>query len=165
MITDISQMVEHAIGEVFGTMLNMRIEKKPEVALSSNGGVHVASAVGFIGRATGVVYFYASAEFARRITSGLLGLEEKDVDSDEMVNDAMGELANMVVGQIKSRLSDRGMPCVLTIPSIVRGSHFTIEPVSSTERYVLGFLCRADPMVVEVLLKPGSHNPSSSSSE
>lgn len=37
----------------------------------------------------------------------------------------------MVVGHFRSRLADRGIPCVLTIPSIVRGHQFGIEPVSA----------------------------------
>jgi chemotaxis protein CheX len=71
-----------------------------------------------------------------------------------MVNDAIGELANMTVGHMKSRLSDRGMPCVLTIPSVVRGRQLSIEPVSSTERRLFVFRCNDNQLVLEVFIKP-----------
>jgi hypothetical protein len=45
------------------------------------------------------------------------------------------------------------MPCVLTIPSIVRGMHLTIEPVSTTERRVFSFRSNNNQLVVEVLIK------------
>jgi chemotaxis protein CheX len=89
------------------------------------------------------------------MTGSLLGLEPDEVQAEEIVNDAMGELANMVVGHLKSRLSDRGMPCVLTIPSIVRGSQFTIKAISTTERQVSTFRCGPDhQLVVEILIRP-----------
>jgi chemotaxis protein CheX len=81
---------------------------------------------------------------------------DSTITGEEMVNDAFGELTNMIVGHIKSRLGDRGIQCVLTIPSILRGSHFTIESTSSTRRRVSTFRCAGSPVVVEVLLKPNS---------
>jgi chemotaxis protein CheX len=71
-----------------------------------------------------------------------------------MVNDAVGEIANMVVGNLKSRLADRGLNCILTIPSIVRGNNFRIEPTSCTQRRICSYQCDGDQVVVEVLLKP-----------
>jgi chemotaxis protein CheX len=59
----------------------------------------------------------------------------------------------MVVGQIKSQMSDRGMPCVLTIPSIVRGSHFVIESVRATARQISTFRCGDEWVMVETLIK------------
>ena len=82
-------------------------------------------------------------------------MQPAEIDGEEMVNDSMGELGNIVVGHIKSRLCDRGMPCVLTIPSIVRGSQFTIEPTASATRMVLGFKCDdKEQVAIEVLIKP-----------
>jgi chemotaxis protein CheX len=48
---------------------------------------------------------------------------------------------------------DRGLACVLTIPSIIRGSSFSIEPVSSAERRVYFFDCDQYRLGVEVMLK------------
>lgn len=153
MIEDIEQLIKSAVTEVYGTMLRLPVAPEATGTPITNGEPHVASSVGFIGRLSGVVFLYSTFGFARRMTGSLLGLEEAEVEGDEMVNDAMGELANMVVGHIKSRLSDRGMPCVLTIPSIVRGHHLTIEPVSTTERRVFSFRSGPNQLVVEVLIK------------
>ncbi len=156
MIDDVNTLVTSAVREVFDTMLNLRLDpvEFDDKALST--GTHIASAVGFIGRLTGVVYIYSSEAFARRITAALLGLSPAEIDGDEMVNDAMGEISNMVVGQIKSRLSDRGLPCTLTIPSIVRGSNFTIEAVTSTVRWVACFRSadQQEQLLIETMIKP-----------
>jgi chemotaxis protein CheX len=153
MIEDLEHLVGSAVTEVMTTMMSFRVQPTPNTINFASGEGHVASAVGFIGKTTGVIYLYASDTFARQMTCRLLGLEDSDIDGDEMVNDAMGELANMVVGHIKSRLVDRGLACVLTIPSIIRGSSFSIEPVSSAERRVYFFDCDQSRLGVEVMLK------------
>ena len=154
MIQDAEILITAAVVEVFSTMLNVKARPVPPVEDLLDGQPQIVSAVGFTGGATGVVYLYTTAAFARHITAGLLGLSQAEIESDEMVNDTMGEIANMVVGQIKSRISDRGLRCVLTIPSIVRGSQFTIEPVSNTERNRYAFDCGKGPLLVEMLVKP-----------
>jgi chemotaxis protein CheX len=155
MFNDLDDLVKSAVSEVFDTMLNMKIEVEGPEAMKANGDPHVAGAVGFTGNGvSGVVYIYSSVALARRITSGMLGLAGGEIAGDEMINDTVGELTNMVVGQLKSRLCDRGVTCTLTVPSIVRGTNFTIEAVSSTSRRVLLFRCNgSDQLVVEALVK------------
>jgi chemotaxis protein CheX len=152
MIDDIDQLVTSAITRVFGTMLKIPIQKEPPGSAILNGEPHVAGSVGFIGALSGVVYVYSTASFAQKITKAMVGTRDADT-GDEMVNDAIGEISNMIVGNIKSRLADRGMRCILTIPSIVRGSHFSVKPISSTERRVCTFQCDGNQVVVEILIK------------
>jgi chemotaxis protein CheX len=155
MIQDMDELVNSAATEVFETMLSIKLAPEPlEQAANNNGQGHIAGSVGFIGRLSGVVYIHATESLAKTITSTLLGLSEPEIEGNEMVNDAMGEMANMIVGHMKSRLSDRGMPCVLTIPSVVRGSNFSVEAVSSTEGRIYAYACRKDHLLIELLLKP-----------
>jgi chemotaxis protein CheX len=156
MIDELEEMLKTAVGGVCQTMLNFDPRPIPLQKNAITSDAHLASSVGFIGKVTGVVYIYATADFARDITRTMTGLSDAEIDSDEiMVNDAMGEVANMVVGNLKATLVDCGMACVLTIPSIVRGSNFSIEAISSTTRRVLCFRCKdSHNLVVEILIKP-----------
>ena len=153
MIADLEDLVTSAVTELFSTMLGMNMKRVPLEPGFGNGETHVAGTVGFVGRLSGVVYVYTTLAFARRITATLLALPETEVTEDEMINDAMGEMANMLVGHMKSRIADRGMPCVLTIPSVVRGSHFSVEPISSTEGGVVTFAAGTNRLFIQVLLK------------
>lgn len=155
MIQDLDELVTSAVTDLFSTMLGMKMAPVPLETGAVNGDTYVAGSVGFIGRLSGVVYIYTTLGFARHITATLLGMEQVEVKEDEMVNDAMGEMANMLVGQMKSRLSDRGMPCVLTIPSVVRGSHFSIEAISTTEGHIFSYEASGHRIFVEFLIKPG----------
>jgi chemotaxis protein CheX len=155
MIEDLDHLVSSAVAAVFRTMLNLPVEEESEPAPFSETEAQVAGSVGFIGALTGVVFIYSTVTFATKLTSRMLGLETP-VSGERMVNDAFGEITNMIVGHIKSRLADRGVNCVLTIPSILRGSHFTVEPISDTHRRVSNFRCDGNHVVVEVLLKANS---------
>ena len=155
MIDDLDHLVSSAVASVFGTMLNLPVDEQFDSLPAVEDEAQIAGSVGFIGVVTGVVFIYSTVQFARQLTYRMLG-SDVTVTGEEMVNDAFGELTNMIVGHIKSRLGDRGTQCVLTIPSILRGSHFTIEPTSSTRRRISTFRCAGSVVVVEVLLKPNS---------
>ena len=154
MIADLEELVTGAVTELFSTMLGMTMLPTPIESGFGNGETHIAGSVGFVGRLSGVVYVFTSLSFARRITGTFLGMQEAEVKEDEMINDAMGELANMLVGHMKSRISDRGMPCVLTIPSVVRGSHFSVEATTSSEGHLFSYATGKDRIFVQFLLKP-----------
>ena len=153
MVPDIDQIIPTAVASVFGTMLNFSIVTEPDAIREVNEGPHVVGAVTFVGTMNGVVYLQCGDPLARRITGGLLGLDQREIDGHEMVNDAMGEMTNMVVGHLKTRLVDRGMSCVMSIPSVVRGNDFLIEPLTGSERRAYFFRCEGTPLQVEVIMK------------
>jgi chemotaxis protein CheX len=154
MIDDLEQMVCRAVATVFGATLNAPVELEPPGSPVLNGEAQIAGSVGFIGSVCGVLYVYSSARFARVLTTRMLGLREDDPLAEEIVNDAFGELTNMVVGQIKSRLADRGKKCVLTIPSIVRASHFRVDSSASAQAHLCLFRIRGEQVAVEIMVKP-----------
>ncbi len=61
----------------------------------------------------------------------------------------------MTVGTFKNQLADKGFPCKLTIPSILRGSNFSIEPVSSATRRIYRFSVGEHHIVADLLMKSG----------
>jgi len=98
-----------------------------------------------------------SADFANHLSGHLLGmsLQELDEAGDEVVNDAVGEITNMTVGTFKNQLCDQGFSCKLTIPSILRGSNFSIEPITSASRRVYRFQIADHVLVADLLMKQG----------
>lgn len=159
MIDELEDMLKNSVREVFCKMLKTEPVAIPLGNDPIQGETHIASAVGFIGDITGVVYIYASADFASRLTAITLEMAASEIDGDEMVNDCMGELANMIVGNVKAQIVEKGKSCVLTIPSIVRGSNISIEAISSATRRVLCFRCVDNQnLVVEIMIKPPDEN-------
>jgi chemotaxis protein CheX len=152
-IDELTDMARHAVKEVFQSMLSMDLVEDAPSPLDPDPGGEIAGSVGFIGATNGVIYVYSGMAFARLITSRMLGLSLEEVDGDEMINDAMGELSNMVGGYVKSRLCDNGSTCTLTIPSIVRGQRLSIEGVAQVTRKIAGFRDGNNRLLAELLIK------------
>src|SRR5208283_5517278 len=142
-----------AVQRVFQGMLSMPVNPEPPSPLAADAAGQILGSVAFIGEATGIIYLYAGVGFARVITSRLLGISEPEVDSGEMVTDAIGELSNMVAGYLKARLCSGGSPCTLTIPSVVRGQQLSVEGSAQVIRRIIGFRNCKHHLLAEVLLK------------
>jgi chemotaxis protein CheX len=159
--TLIRENIQRAVSTVFKTMLGHStrlMDTPPPVPKGVDGPPpvpQVVGMVGFLGDINGLIYLYMDQGFARMCTSSLLGMTETEVEEsgDETVNDAIGELTNMTVGTFKNGLCDAGYPCILTIPSILRGSNFSIEPVSSANRFIFSFDCANHRVTADILLK------------
>lgn len=158
--------IARAVGDVFKTMLGREPTLTPirnnfeqvwpvQSPLADNPRPHVVGTVGFIGDANGLIYLYLDLTFARLCTCHLLGMTEAELNEagDEVINDAIGELTNMTVGSFKNGLCDAGYPCKLTIPSILHGSNFTIEPISTVTRHVYHFDCGGHRIIADLLMK------------
>lgn len=161
--TVFKETITRAVQEVFRTMLSKEATLLPfeppghgssSLALEA---AHVVGTVGFIGSINGLIYLYLEASFAREAAAAMLGMNMREIDEagEDVINDAIGELTNMTVGTFKNQLSDKGYPCRLTIPSILRGSNFTIEPISSATRRLYRFNVGGHRLTADLLMQPG----------
>jgi chemotaxis protein CheX len=162
----IRENINRAIGDVFKTMLSRPIELRategrdwqeswPPLPPPPQESVpHIVGTVGFLGDINGLIYLYLDVAFANLCTSLLLGTEGRPGGvAEDSVNDAIGELTNMIVGVFKNGLCDAGYSCKLTIPSILRGRNFFIEPISSAQRFVYCFESQGHRVVADILMK------------
>ena len=138
---------------MFDTMLSMDIELAEESIQASVDGQRIVGSVGFAGMAVGSVSIQVNDAFARSITAAMLGMEEEDIEGDEEVYDVIGELSNMVGGDLKSRLCDQGLGCDLSIPSITTGSDFITETKGWERHECLVFRHQEQFAVVDVYIK------------
>ena len=106
---DLKSFVTHSFKNVFKTMLSMQLAPEdPPNRQSVTTGKHIVGTVGFGGAVMGNVNIFVSREFAREMTAAMLGVPVEEARSDEEVNDLIGEVCNMVGGDLKSRLCDAG---------------------------------------------------------
>lgn len=155
--------INRAVCDVFKTMLGrVPIFSAPEADTSGrepaphdNHRPQVVGTVGFVGDINGLIYLHLDLVFARMCTCHLLGMTETELDEagDDVINDAIGEITNMTVGSFKNGLCDCGYPCKLTIPTIVRGHNFRIEPITSTVRHIYYFDCQEHRVVADILIQ------------
>jgi len=105
--------------EVFETMVFMALEESgPEDADLSN--VTLLGSITFKGDMEGCLGVCCDEACARTIAANMLGMDGDEV-SEEDVSDAIGEIANMVMGTVKSRIQDEVGTIEVSIPSVVQG--------------------------------------------
>ncbi len=67
----------------------------------------IASAVEFSGFFAGATAMIAPASLARMFAANMMGLEEDDPEADGKMSDALGELMNMVCGNLLPQIAGR----------------------------------------------------------
>lgn len=150
---DLKGFVAKTLTDVFDTMLSMKIEPMDGCVKGIDGGNQIVGSVGFAGKVMGNVNILVSSDFAHLMTAEMLGMETDEIESEEEVFDVIGELCNMVGGDLKSRLCDSGFTCDLSIPSVTKGNNLTIESRGWDRCECFGFKCRENTALVQVYMK------------
>jgi flagellar motor switch protein FliN len=119
--------VNKSVLETFQTMLSLDLAKVGKMTDSGLNETRLVGAVHYAGEVVGTMSLHVSQDFARLITQEMLGLSEEELDSDEEVKDVLGELSNIISGNLKSDFLDADLGCVISTPSITRGSDFKIK--------------------------------------
>ncbi|UCD82309.1 MAG: chemotaxis protein CheX [Desulfobacterales bacterium] len=150
---DLKEFITNAVREIFDTMLSMDMETVEEPSVANFNGSRIVGSIGFAGLVMGNLNLHVDEAFARRMTAAMLDMETDEIEGSEDIHDVIGELCNMICGDLKSRLCDEGLTCELSIPSITSGKEFTIEAQgwARSERY--GFRSHQDTALVEIFMK------------
>jgi chemotaxis protein CheX len=152
---DLKTFISNATKNVFTTMLSMDVEPVIVNIQPSEAGKYVVGSVCFAGTLMGSINIRVNDDFARRMTAAMLGMEVDEIEGDEEVHDVIGELCNMIGGNLKSRLCDTGFPCQLSIPCITYGNSFMIQSKDWARKELLAFRYQKHTALVEVYMKSG----------
>ena len=143
-----------ATHEVFQTMLAMEVVSgeayvEREAAPSSEG---VVALIGLAGDWVGTASLSCTAPFACRIASQMLMIDAQSVDGD--VLDAVAEMANMIIGNVKTGLEQELGPMGMSIPTIIFGKNFSARSAGSEEWLTVPFTCEGERIEVKFCLAP-----------
>ena len=153
---DLKEFLTDAIGNVFDMMLSMEAEFIDVGSQTPDGENRIVGTVSFAGKVLGSINLQVNETFARIMTAAMLDMELDEIEGQEEIYDVIGEMSNMIGGDLKSRLCDAGYPCELSIPSITSGHNFKIESKNWVRHESLAFRCRQHTGRVEVYIKPGA---------
>jgi chemotaxis protein CheX len=152
---DLKTFISNATKNVFTTMLSMDVEPVNLNIQQPEAGKYVVGSVCFAGTLMGSINIRVNDDLARRMTAAMLGMEVDEIEGDEEVHDVIGELCNMIGGNLKSRLCDTGFPCQLSIPCITYGNSFMIQSKDWARKELLAFRYQKHTALVEVYMKSG----------
>ncbi len=151
---DLSAAIKAATADVFSTMLSLELKpgevyvEKPEAAPSSG----VVSLIGLAGPWVGTGSLSCTAPFACRIAGQLLMTEYSAICED--VLDAVAEVTNMIVGNVKTTLENRLGAMGLSTPTVIYGRNFQTRSARNQEWTVVPFDCGGDRMCIQLCIAP-----------
>lgn len=145
--------LQTGVSQVFSTMLSMDVQTLGGDCPSRLEGDRIIGSVGFAGAIMGSITIEVERTFAGMMTAAMLGIEPDEVGGEEDVFDVLGEVSNMIGGNLKSRLCDTGFPCELSIPSIVAGRDFNLESRDWSTHECLAFRHQDHLALVNVYVK------------
>ena len=106
--------------EVFETMVFMAMENADDDE-TSLGETTLLGSITFKGHLEGCLGVCCDDACARTIAANMLGMLSAEEVSENDVSDAMGEIANMVMGAVKARIQNDVGSIEVSIPSVVQG--------------------------------------------
>jgi chemotaxis protein CheX len=148
------EFIRTATADVFTTMLGLGIANEPEYSDKNPPTISdgVLAFVGMAGSWTGAGAISCSAAFACRICNQLL-MTEADAVNEEVL-DAVGEVANMIIGNFKTMVEEHLGPLGLSIPTVIYGRNFTSRSLGSNHWMVLPFRCGDETITIRCCLAP-----------
>lgn len=151
LVLAMSDPLMKAVTNTFSTFAGIELQG----ADLSNLGVlpksHYLGQARFSGRATGSVYIRVPEFLGRQIAVKLLGNLSKD-DLASAIPEVLGEIVNMVVGNLKSNLTDAGLGCKLGLPEVTKVSEFKAPEVPLGWHQVFAFKHFLSTMLVDIVV-------------
>lgn len=120
---------------------------KPYVKKNNTAVGDVTGLVGLTGEKNGSVSMSFDKKCAVSIVKNMLGDEIEDIMTD--VKDAVGELTNMISGQARAGLAERGLVFEGSTPSVIMGDNHTISHVAKTPIMAIPFKTDAGGFTIE----------------
>ncbi len=136
------------VGDIFRTMLELEVEPVPVEWPPEEELINVT--VHYAGQWKGAVLFECTREQACLFAARLMGIEPPDSLNDD-VRDAVGELANMIAGNLKAVLP----PGVcLSMPTLIEGTDYAMRVLGGSLAGMIAFRCRLGTFWVTLIEAP-----------
>jgi CheY-specific phosphatase CheX len=114
----VGDLLTKSVIETFETMVEMTLEvNDAPVPLADHG--YLTGTVRFTGENSGQVTLAFSPHLSLLITAKIMGGDlGGEEHTPEIINDAVGELVNIVTGSLQSKLSDAGLRSEVGLPEV-----------------------------------------------
>ncbi len=150
---DIISSVGDSIIELFDTMLSLDVELSDREPFKSYEDFRVMGAIDFTGNVKGSIQFQVPKRFGRMIAAGVLGEELENIQDIETVKDVIGEMTNILGGNLKAAFCDSSLTCQISTPSLTVGVDFQIEILNMDRYEKFAFKLNDHDILVEVCVK------------
>lgn len=143
------ECIQEVTEGVWSTMLGMPLRLQWESAPPQESHDYVTSWVSISGSWSGTITIGCSSAAARRAAAAMFGVVPEEASAEE-VNDAMGEVANIIGGNLKGLLTG---PATLSLPSVAEGFDTSLHVPDFVAVQSTRFDSEGEPLVVTVFAR------------
>ena len=150
---DYAQHISESTQEIFSSMI--MLEVKPGEPFNRNKSMltnSISGIIGLAGNTKGLLAIHLPVNVALAVTTAFLGMDVDEIDED--VRDAIGELANMLGGSIKSAIDPKGSEIQLSMPSSISGEEYSIDCIADAQEITVPFELNGATFLVELQIAP-----------
>jgi len=121
--TMIKSSLWESTSEAFETMIMLPIEETgaPENELDTSESL--IGSITFTGNLQGAVNVYCHQDVGVKIAKSMLMAGENETLDESEILDAIGEIVNLVIGGLKSRIQDSVDDLDISIPTVLKGKN------------------------------------------
>lgn len=124
---DLEREIVDVVTRIASIQLGWEVQVVDDLAGGAPDGESITASVQISGAYDGAVHVTVARDAAIQVAGRMFGRGPSTLMDDE-IRDALGEFANMVAGNLKSRLPGR---CRLSLPTVVEGSSYEITRLGS----------------------------------
>jgi chemotaxis protein CheX len=132
--------------ETFATMLKKKIVPGKVYLRLEPHNTDISGVIGLSGDIRGAVVMAYPKETALKVVSAFIG--EAVTEFDASVSDAIGELANIIIGYAKKDLT--GISISISLPSVIRGANHLVDMPKNAPVVCIPFSGECGDFVIEV---------------
>lgn len=150
----IAHLVRVASAHVFSTMLGQELTPLEAVtaAQPEMPPAGILALIGIAGSWAGTGSLSCTTALACQLADALFMTTHTSVDEEVM--DAVAEMTNMILGNVKTELEEILGPMMLSIPTVIYGRNFVTRSLHKREWIVVPFLSGGERLEVNLCLAP-----------
>ena len=111
----------------------------------------VSGVIGLTGKTNGTVFVTFNESCILKIVSNMFGEEFRKINNE--IEDAVGELTNMICGQARKELEEIGKTFSAAIPSVITGKNHKLESITKGPKIAIPFKTDFGSFTIEVSLE------------
>jgi chemotaxis protein CheX len=134
------------------------VPRQPGQPGPAGGSRTFTGCVQITGAWDGAVTVHCSEALARALTAAMFMVDPGDTTAEE-VTDALGELANMVGGNVKALLPE---PCRISLPAVADGMDYRLSVPGARPVSAVTWTCNGEPLMVRLLERRTAESGASS---
>lgn len=141
--------LDRIISDIWAAMLGLTLEPYHDAPVFPADTRVATGVVQITGDFEGAVTIQLTEHKATEVAALMFAMEPEEIGEEE-VSDAVGELANMAGGNVKSTLSGS---CQLSLPSVTSGRDYHVSVPGTVVRDKIGMICQGELVAISLLTR------------